>query len=209
MVARELVDGLEGPGGTIAADASDPNAGLVERLGVVAEVGPDDLDALVVLDPGEAVLDHAERLAAPGIRIVDVDDDVEGDDVRRNLVQLDRKRLIVAIALAIEVVGRVLGPVAELEVLRLVVADVDDLAVRRSRDEAGVQIELVGALALVGLPAQADHGPTDRLGTDQRNSAALGNDGDGHGGHSCSGCGCFAGLGRQQNNRWLDRIKST
>lgn len=156
-----LADGPELPGAVVAVELAEEDG----RLGrvVLAEVEAGDLRAGGLVDDADVgVPDHAEVLLAL-VRVVDGDREDDLVDLRRDVAQVDLDLLVVAVALAGEVVAGVLHGAVGGEQLavgaRGAVEDEvrvgQDLAVGADEDRGGVEVEL-GAGGGPRVPAESD-----------------------------------------------------
>ena len=177
LVVEPLLDRLELParaGGVLGIAVDLPQDDGV-RAGQVVRLAHQDLVVVVAghVDVRVAVVDHAERLAV-GLAVVDRHRDHDLGDVGTDLVRVDVDDLVVAVAVAGEVVAvvhdrAVLGRQdARVGVLDLAVVvehqpvrdgagagGVDGLAVRADEQEPGVEVVVV-ADTLAGVPAATD-----------------------------------------------------
>ncbi len=151
-----LAHGAELPVGTVAVQLAEDHGGLGGRvLGEV--VARELLAAGLVGDADVRVADLAEVLLA-GVRVVHRHREDDLGDVRGDRGQVDLDLLVVALALAGEVVAGVLdGTVGRLQVVEVdeVPVTADDLVVLVEEQRAGVEVE-VRAGGGTHVPSEAD-----------------------------------------------------
>lgn len=150
-----LADGPELPAAVVAVELAERHRGL--GGGVLGEVEARELHVAVHLDEADVgVADLAEVLLAV-LGVVDGHRDDDLVDVRRQAGQVDLDLLVVALALAGEVVTVVLDVAAR----RLEVVVVDEVGVRGDlaggvqQERGGVQVE-VDTGGRTRVPAEAD-----------------------------------------------------
>ncbi len=169
-----LADGAELPLGAVAVELAEDHGGLGRR--VLAEVVAGDLGAAGLVDDADEGVPHLAEVLAAVLGVVDRDREDDLLDVGRQARQVDLDLLVVALALAGDVVAGVLDGL----VRRRLVVEEDkvlvgvDLAARVDRDGARVEVE-VRAGGGADVPAEADRdGGQARCLLGERDVAALG-----------------------------------
>ncbi|CCG42696.1 hypothetical protein PHAMO_400077 [Magnetospirillum molischianum DSM 120] len=155
-----LADGPELPVLVMTVDLAKDHRGL-GRVIFGKVVAGDLFVRLIVDDADEGVLDLPEILL-PAFGVVDGDGDRHGLNVRREEVEVNLDRFVVAVATAGLIVAGVLDRAVDR--LQVVVEDecllVRDLVVRPEHKRRGVQVE-VGTVGGTGIPAEADQYPLE------------------------------------------------
>ena len=101
---------------------------------------------------------HLSEILLAHLRLVNRHGDSDLIDVRRHFRKVDRQNLVVSLALAREVVARMMH-----RAVRAVEIAVEDevlvlshLAVRAQEERRGIEVEVRAAVVLVDVPAEAD-----------------------------------------------------